>query len=84
MASRERGAHGAAVVSARTLFAVVALGATQCKVSVNDMINAERLPVPETTCEFYLPEQPEQPEQNGHNSAENGRISRITCVDQRI
>ena len=44
MASRERGAHGAAVVSARTLFAVVALGATQYKVSANAVINAERLP----------------------------------------
>ena len=32
----------------------------------------------------FLPEQPEQPEQNGNNSAENGRISRITGLDQRI
>ena len=46
VASRERGAHGAAVVSARTLFAVVALGATQYKYKVpaNVVINAERLP----------------------------------------
>ena len=32
----------------------------------------------------FLPEQPEQPEQNGNNPTENGRISRITCLDQRI
>ena len=32
----------------------------------------------------FLPEQPEQPEQRDNNSAENGRISRITCSDQRI
>ena len=32
----------------------------------------------------FLPEQPEQPEQSGNDSAENGRISRVTCSDQRI
>ena len=32
----------------------------------------------------FLPEQPEQPEQNGNNSAKNGRISRVSCSDQRI
>ena len=34
--------------------------------------------------QFLPDEQPEQPEQNGNNSAENGRISRVTCSDQRI
>ena len=32
----------------------------------------------------FLAEQPEQPEQNGNSSAENGRISRVSCSDQRI
>ena len=32
----------------------------------------------------FLPEQPGQPEQNGNNSADKGRISRITCLDQRV
>ena len=32
----------------------------------------------------FLREQPEQPEQNDNESAENGRISRVTCSDQRI
>jgi len=32
----------------------------------------------------FLPEQSEQPEQSGNSSAENGRISRVTCSDQRI
>ena len=46
VASRERGAHGAAVVSARTLFAVRGRCARRdaIQVSVNDVINAERLP----------------------------------------
>ena len=38
---------------------------------------------PETTCDFY-PNNPNNPSKMAIDSAENGRISRVTCSDQRI